>query len=282
MLRSLFLVLILNSLISCDKLFPQLSSTGVPDPWVGAGVYLFDGHQIFSDNKLFAREFNQAGDFANLNVKRSFELKYLTRKVDERVRVGGSLGITGLYPILLFRSDIKKDHIGGMSTYYIGDGPWQRGFITTVDWREDKGSEDKFKRYRIYLGMGTPYAFNLGFKYRVSKSWFIEIERPILPVLFPLAFSFGTSTKEYVNPPRFIFLDLEAKVVIGYHLTIAYEIASLGLFSPPPGFGGGLLGEIDLETALGLMIYLRVGIVDYLFGRDYIYPYFQLGFGLNF
>ena len=30
-----------------------------------------------------------------------------------------------------------KDRLGDWSSYYVGDRPWQRGFITTGPWRED-------------------------------------------------------------------------------------------------------------------------------------------------
>ncbi|CUS76839.1 hypothetical protein JGI14_10612 [Candidatus Kryptonium thompsonii] len=111
MLRNLFLVLIFNSLIFCEKLFSQLSFTGVSDPWIKGRVYLFDGHQNYG-----RRSWALAGGLGNLNVKRdrynlldlrSFGLKDSVRGIGKRVRVGGSVGIMGLFPILLFRSDIK-------------------------------------------------------------------------------------------------------------------------------------------------------------------------------
>jgi hypothetical protein len=173
-----------------------------------------------------------------------------------------------------------RDHIGGMDAYYIGDGLWRTGF-TTGAWREGRGGEESFKRYRLYVGIGAPYVFNLGFKYRVSKSWFVEVESLIIPRFPFLAFSFGTSTTEYANPPSFIFFDLEAEVVIGYRLTLASEFINWGL--PPSKIGGGLVGEVDLETVSGFVIYLKIGIVDYyLFSRNYIGHYGQLGFGWNF
>lgn len=32
---------------------------------------------------------------------------------------------------------ILQSRIGGTSSWYVGDRPWQRGFITTGAWRED-------------------------------------------------------------------------------------------------------------------------------------------------
>ncbi|CUS87318.1 hypothetical protein JGI7_01093 [Candidatus Kryptonium thompsonii] len=170
-----------------------------------------------------------------------------------------------------------KDHIGGMDVYYIGDGLWRTGF-TTGAWREGRGGEEIFKRYRLYVGIGAPYVFNLGFRYRLSKSWFVEAEIPVIPV--GLAFNFGTSTTEYVNPPRFVFYDLEVKVVIGYDLLSFAKFASFGLFYPPRGIGIGLVAGFDVETKLGFLLYMKLGGI-YQSGYAGIY-YIQMGMGWNF
>jgi hypothetical protein len=139
------------------------------------------------------------------------------------------------------------------------------------------GKMDKFKRYRLYVGLGAPYVVNLGFRYRLSKSWFLEVESPIIPV--PLAFNFGTSTTEYVKPPSFIFLDLEAKVVIGYDLLSFTRFASLGFFSPPYSIGIGLAGGFDVETRVGFLLYMKFyGIYQSGYGAVFI----QMGMGWNF
>jgi len=115
MLRNLFLVLIFNSLIFCEKLFSQLSFTGVSDPWIKGRVYLLDGYQNYG-----RASWALAGGLGNLNVKRdrynlldlrSFGLKDSVRGIGKRVRVGGSVGIMGLFPILVFRSDTKFERV---------------------------------------------------------------------------------------------------------------------------------------------------------------------------
>jgi len=175
--------------------------------------------------------------------------------------------------------DFKEmsDHLGGMDAYYIGDGLWRTGFTTGAG-REDRGGEEIFKRYRLYVGIGAPYVFNLGFRYRLSKSWFVEAEIPVIPV--GLAFNFGTSTTEYVNPPRFVFYDLEVKIVIGYDLLSFAKFASFGLFYPPRGIGIGLVAGFDVETKLGFLLYMKLGGI-YQSGYAGIY-YIQMGMGWNF
>ena len=153
------------------------------------------------------------------------------------------------------------------------------GFIDTTRYTRGKDSTNRiaFKRNRVYVGVGDPYLINLGFRYRLSKSWFVEMESPTFPL--PMAFAFGASTKRYVNPSNFIFFDVEAKIVAGYDLLPYHRFTSLSFFSPSPRFGVGLVGGLDIGTKVDFLLYLRLGII---YQSGYGTPYVQYGLGWNF
>ena len=56
-----------------------------------------------------------------------------------------------------FKIQYMDNHIGGTESFYTGDYPWQKSFITTGAWREDE--EDVVYNYDVYQGIpGVNYA----------------------------------------------------------------------------------------------------------------------------
>lgn len=135
--------------------------------------------------------------------------------------------------------------------------------------------EGNFAHFQVFVGVGLPYGVNVGGKYRFSQSVFIELEtQSIVGIRNGYSFlALGLSTTNHATSHSSIFVDGEMAVLLG-------GFPAAGFISPRSGTGAGLSLRGDIETGVGLSLFMKLGVAKY-FSDIYGAGVLEVGLSLN-
>lgn len=171
--------------------------------------------------------------------------------------------------LLLFSSPaLSQDLRGSVSRFKHYDVSLQKENSFESD------SVGELRRLRIFTSLGTPFLFNLGTRYMFSDKFFGEIEVPIIARLVPQSGFFALSAG--IRHPEGTYSN--CKICISGEVSLT--LGNTQVFFGPSGFymGGNVAGNI--ETQLGVLLFLRIG--GAYFPSGYGTGLLELGIGWNF